>query len=511
MELRDYAACDGVGLATLVRIGDVSAAEVEDVARRAIEPGRSGARRHGRRAFRARARGKRRRPSRGRAVRPEGGRPTPEGAGHPARQPMGRRGSTGVADTHFGQRVRAAGLRVVARTRAPEFAFNATTEPVAHGPTRNPWDLERSVGGSSGGAAALVAARALPIAHATDGGGSIRIPASLCGLVGLKPTRSRIPVGPAIVGGPARDGSRLRPVPHAARRRGGAGCPPRAWRGRQVRHPAAGASLCRRGERRAGPLACSMDRRRLVGRGGRARVPRRRGGDRPCARRARPRRRRRARRRSIPTCFTARSSRPGRRAWPSGRPLSSAASVRLRLPKRSRRARSPCFATEHRSRPSSCSTATATATRSDVQSGRSSTTTDVLLLPSVARPPWKLGELDQNDESLDGDAWVRKLFSVYAPFTAMFNISGQPAISLPLAWSDGDLPDRRAARRALRGRGDAAPPRSPAGADLPVGRTHPTDRRRLRRRRVLLHVRRTVDGLSAKGPTYPDLRRAGHG
>ena len=66
--------------------------------------------------------------------------------------------------------------------------------------------------------------------------------------------------------------------------------------------------------------------------------------------------------------------------------------------------------------------------------------TDVLLLPSVARPPWKLGELDQNDESLDGDAWVRKLFTVYAPFTAMFNISGQPAISLPLAWSDGDLP-----------------------------------------------------------------------
>ncbi len=64
----------------------------------------------------------------------------------------------------------------------------------------------------------------------------------------------------------------------------------------------------------------------------------------------------------------------------------------------------------------------------------------MLLLPSVARPPWKLGELDQNDESLDGDAWVRKLFTFYAPFTAMFNISGQPAISLPLAWSDGGLP-----------------------------------------------------------------------
>ena len=62
------------------------------------------------------------------------------------------------------------------------------------------------------------------------------------------------------------------------------------------------------------------------------------------------------------------------------------------------------------------------------------------MLPTVARPPWRLGELDQNDGGLDSDAWVRKLFSVYAPFTAMFNITGQPAISLPLAWSAGGLP-----------------------------------------------------------------------
>jgi amidase len=66
--------------------------------------------------------------------------------------------------------------------------------------------------------------------------------------------------------------------------------------------------------------------------------------------------------------------------------------------------------------------------------------TDVLVLPTVARPPWRLGELDQNDGGLDSDAWVRRLFSVYAPFTAMFNITGQPAISLPLAWSAGGLP-----------------------------------------------------------------------
>jgi amidase len=67
-------------------------------------------------------------------------------------------------------------------------------------------------------------------------------------------------------------------------------------------------------------------------------------------------------------------------------------------------------------------------------------TADVLVLPSVAKVPWKLGELDQDDPALDGDGWVGKLFNDYVPFTAMFNISGQPAISLPLAWTDGGLP-----------------------------------------------------------------------
>jgi amidase len=65
---------------------------------------------------------------------------------------------------------------------------------------------------------------------------------------------------------------------------------------------------------------------------------------------------------------------------------------------------------------------------------------EVLLLPSAAKIPWKLGELDQNDSSLDGPGWVRKLFDHYVPFTGMFNITGQPAISLPLGWTDSGLP-----------------------------------------------------------------------
>ena len=64
----------------------------------------------------------------------------------------------------------------------------------------------------------------------------------------------------------------------------------------------------------------------------------------------------------------------------------------------------------------------------------------MLLLPAVGRVPWKLGELDQHDPALDQDGWVRKLFDVYAPFTAMFNITGQPGVSLPLAWTDDGLP-----------------------------------------------------------------------
>ncbi|MEZ4237347.1 MAG: amidase [Myxococcota bacterium] len=93
-------------------------------------------------------------------------------------------------------RLRRAGFVFVAKTNCPELAIFGTTEPVWRGPTRNPWDPDRSTGGSSGGSAALVGARAVPLGHGGDGGGSLRIPASHCGLVGLKTTRGRIPLGP---------------------------------------------------------------------------------------------------------------------------------------------------------------------------------------------------------------------------------------------------------------------------------------------------------------------------
>lgn len=93
-------------------------------------------------------------------------------------------------------RYKRAGLVIFAKTTSPEFGLTTTTESVLFGRTHNPWNLERTSGGSSGGSSAIVASRVVPMAHGSDGGGSIRIPASCCGLFGLKPTRGRVPVGP---------------------------------------------------------------------------------------------------------------------------------------------------------------------------------------------------------------------------------------------------------------------------------------------------------------------------
>lgn len=439
MDVRDYAACDAVGLAALVRAREVSAAEVEDVSRRAIaavEP-TLGA-----------TVGQLLDPAlEASDVGPFGGVPFAMKEVGPHLQgqvtQFGSRwagdGVTGATDTHFGQRIRAAGLRVVARTRAPEFAFNATTEPIAHGPTRNPWDLERSVGGSSGGAAALVAARALPIAHGTDGAGSIRIPASLCGVVGLKPTRSRIPVGPGWwegLHGMAHDFVLCRTLRDAAAALDalhgpGAGdkyvIPPptrpyaeevgaepgrvrvrwtaAAWSGPPV------APECR--------AAVEATARALDGLGHdvESGTPAIDPG---------------VLHRALLTTWAAGLAQRaailerGRGAPPSSDTVEACTLAMLRHG-------ASISAVELLDGYGDCNTVGRAI-------GAFFEHAEVLLLPSVARLPWRLGELDQDDKSLDGDGWVRKVFTDYVPFTAMFNITGQPAISLPLAWSDGGLP-----------------------------------------------------------------------
>ncbi|MBE3549730.1 MAG: amidase [Brockia lithotrophica] len=113
---------------------------------------------------------------------------------HGSRSLQGHRAS---GTSRFAEALLEAGAVVLGFTNTPEFGLWVVTEPEAYGPTRNPWDVSRSPGGSSGGSAAAVAARLVPLAGASDGGGSIRIPAAYTGLFGLKPSRGRTPIGPA--------------------------------------------------------------------------------------------------------------------------------------------------------------------------------------------------------------------------------------------------------------------------------------------------------------------------
>ncbi|MFC9056612.1 amidase [Streptomyces sp. NPDC057074] len=195
MKVNEYARLDAVGLARLVARGEVTPAELEAAAREAtIEVN-----------------------ERINAVVetwPTDDEPVPGGtplAGVPflikdigvtmagRRSELGSRlaaGNVAPADSFLMRRFRRAGLVTFGRTATPELAYSITTEPVLYGPTRNPWDPERGAGGSSGGAGAAVAAGVVPLAHATDAAGSLRIPAACNGLFGLKPTRGRVSLGP---------------------------------------------------------------------------------------------------------------------------------------------------------------------------------------------------------------------------------------------------------------------------------------------------------------------------
>jgi amidase len=134
---------------------------------------------------------------------------------HMGARPLRDIGFVAPSDTYLAEKFRAAGFVIVGRTNTPELGTLPATEPDAYGPTRNPWDPTRSTGGSSGGSGAAVASRMVAVAHGNDGGGSIRIPASECGLVGLKPSRGRTSFGPDlgdIMGGMVGEGVLSRSV-----------------------------------------------------------------------------------------------------------------------------------------------------------------------------------------------------------------------------------------------------------------------------------------------------------
>jgi amidase len=195
----DYASRDGLGLAELVRSGAVSASELLETALARIEahnPTLNAVIRNRHDKVRAEAE----KVDRGAPfagvpflvkdlIATLAGEPTANGNRLLANRPMSR-------DSELVRRFRAAGVLIAGRTNTPEFGLVPYTEPLLFGPTRNPWSLDHSPGGSSGGSAAAVAAGLVPLASGGDGGGSIRIPASCCGLFGMKPSRGTTPTGP---------------------------------------------------------------------------------------------------------------------------------------------------------------------------------------------------------------------------------------------------------------------------------------------------------------------------
>jgi amidase len=197
----DYAAHDGLGLAALVKSGAVSPAELLDAAVdriTALNPALNAVVRTRYDAARREARQiDRDAPFCGvpflvkDLLSTLAGEPTGQGTRLLGSLPMPQ-------DSTLVRRWRAAGLLMLGRTNTPEFGLTPYTEPLATGPARNPWSLAHTPGGSSGGSAAAVAARMVPVASGGDGGGSIRIPASCCGLFGLKPSRGATPTGPVL-------------------------------------------------------------------------------------------------------------------------------------------------------------------------------------------------------------------------------------------------------------------------------------------------------------------------
>ena len=342
-----------------------------------------------------------------------------------------------VAD-HSGtlaQRFLDAGLAIFGKTSSPEFGLMPTTESRLFGPTRNPWNLAHSSGGSSGGAAAAVAARILPVAHASDGGGSIRIPASASGVFGLKPTRARTPLGPDrgegwggfscghVVSVSVRDSAAMLDAIHGPEPSSPYVAPPpeRPFLDEIGRDP----GRLRIAFTDKSPYGDAIDPEiaaatreiaaLLAGLGHHVE-------ERAPALAADPA--------AVMSTIVA---------------ANTALSVRQAEQRFRRAMTSDDFEVLTLASAHNAQKATATdyvaAQLGAFQISRALATffegCDVLLCPTLCSPPLRIGELDTMSEDL---SHVAPILRRYMPATAMFNMSGQPAMSVPLAWNAAGLP-----------------------------------------------------------------------
>ncbi|MBB1093515.1 amidase [Rhodopseudomonas palustris] len=333
------------------------------------------------------------------------------------------------------QRFLAAGVTIYGKSASPEFGLMPTTESRLHGPTRNPWNLDHSSGGSSGGAAAAVAARILPVAHASDGGGSIRIPASACGVFGLKPTRARNPIGPDrgegwggfacghVVSISVRDSAVMLDALHGPEPSSPYVAPPpeRPFAQEVGRDPGklriAFTDVSTYGDAIDPEIAAAVrDTARLLeglGHHVEQRAPKLPAD--PAAVIA-----------TIVACNTGLTVKLAEQAL--GRAITDRDFEVLTLASAANAGRSSDL--------DYCAAQLAA-----FQISRSLAdffaTCDVFLSPTLCTLPLKIGELDTMARDLSG---ISPLLQRYIPGTSLFNMSGQPAMSVPLAWSGSGLP-----------------------------------------------------------------------
>ncbi len=342
------------------------------------------------------------------------------------------------SDTELMARFRRAGLVLAGTTQTPELGYNPTTETVLFGPVHNPWDIKRSAGGSSGGSGAAVAAGIVPLAHANDGGGSIRIPASCNGLVGLKPTRDRVPTGPdyadplcglaiefaltrtvrdaatlldavagADVGAPGLIQAPARPYAQEV------GASPGKLRIGWTTTPASGEKIdpeC---------VKAVEDTVRVLQDLGHTLVE---GG---------------------PKYDWEEFLNNVHVIWAAFTALSvdSAASAFKRKPgpDNLEAVTLACYEDGKRLTALDLLSAEAHGNQLSRSVGAFFQNVEALVTPTIARPAAPLGELDQNRKGMTAMEWTRQIFS-YCPFTPLFNTTGQPAISLPLHWTPAGVP-----------------------------------------------------------------------